>query len=399
MAVTDASNTRAVSIFITYLSTNFFLFQLTVASIGDFSRSPSRKSNRGVLLFNILQSVSLGVTWYYMSSFFGLSYRSWASDHGVPLPAIPDLKSLGQVGEALAAIRLGPWLKDVKLFRDAWETVVETPARTCWSLPIFFITMAWSVFIAKEGMILLCRDTAGSTNVTWFAAPRRGIKYAWAYMLLGQLVAISFAMNLFFQAVLLHPIQSTASSSVMTTKSKTRDQQDKSKASMADRKPPLWVPWSSIYWLILGLTFISTGMTCVSAGQEYFLLLLAVPHLLLLLPPVLHSLLPSKLGRIQPDSPTYNSYYDLKLAVTMVLGIAFEAVALYTALNGTLPATRHLHRHSNVHTYPGQQALELGTESPWQNLWGSLWDHPAVSSVGWDSILCTASFATWMLIS
>ena len=94
-------------------------------------------------------TVSLGVTWYYMLSFFSLSYRTWALQRDIGLPARPhDIDSLGQW---LKFVRLGAWLKDVQLFRDAWEVAMESHSRLLWSQPIFFITMTWAFFIGERG--------------------------------------------------------------------------------------------------------------------------------------------------------------------------------------------------------------------------------------------------------
>jgi hypothetical protein len=48
-------------------------------------------------------------------------------------------------------LALGRWLKDTKLFREAWEIAVEKSARYWWTQQIFFGTAAWSVFLGIEG--------------------------------------------------------------------------------------------------------------------------------------------------------------------------------------------------------------------------------------------------------
>lgn len=71
-----------------------------------------------------------------MVAFFIKSYSDWELSQG-----------LGVDG----AIRLGLWLKDVKLFEQAWGIVVEEPARWWWSQQIFLATCGWTVFLAAEG--------------------------------------------------------------------------------------------------------------------------------------------------------------------------------------------------------------------------------------------------------
>lgn len=149
-----SSNTRALLIFTGYITINISLAFLIARSIVNaYVRSPSsyRQSRRyaSILVFTNLALLSLSVTWYYMTSFFALSYQSWALTNNVTLPE----SSLFEMGPTLwfSQVHLGSWLKDVQLFREAWETVVETPGRRCWSLPIFFFTTGWSFYIAQEG--------------------------------------------------------------------------------------------------------------------------------------------------------------------------------------------------------------------------------------------------------
>jgi hypothetical protein len=84
-----------------------------------------------------------------MLSFFGLSYRTWALRHGISPPTQPH--NVKELRHWIQAIHLGAWLKDVKLFRDAWETATETYGRLFWSQPIFFITSLWAFFIGDQG--------------------------------------------------------------------------------------------------------------------------------------------------------------------------------------------------------------------------------------------------------
>ena len=109
-------------------------------------RTPKRAH---LVIFATLAVVSLAITWYYMLAFFTLSYQSWAHNNNVPLPARLDvlLASNNDVG----GLHLGAWLRDTKLFKEAWEIVIDGPARSWWSHQIFLITTIWSVFLGVEG--------------------------------------------------------------------------------------------------------------------------------------------------------------------------------------------------------------------------------------------------------
>ena len=75
-----------------------------------------------------------------MFIFFSHSYRQWCLKYGAGLAQSNDFDNL----------ELGRWLKDTKLFKEAWGSVVETPARVWWSQQIFFSAAGWSVFLERE---------------------------------------------------------------------------------------------------------------------------------------------------------------------------------------------------------------------------------------------------------
>lgn len=114
-------------------------------------RASSRK--KYVRIFASLGLLSLGVTWYYMFSFFWLSYRVWALQMGELVPE----HFWGDEGllKGTGGLALGRWLKDTELFRDAWEIAAEKSGRYWWSQQIFLGAAAWSVFLGMEGMYAL----------------------------------------------------------------------------------------------------------------------------------------------------------------------------------------------------------------------------------------------------
>lgn len=153
----DPKNLRAISIFASYLLTCCLLTGLIIRDLliqhrirqngRTLKALPPRPT--AAMVFATCAIGSLGVTWYYMLSFFSLSYRAWALQHSVQLPSIP--KTIQEIGNFVNAIHLGAWLKDVKLFKDAWEVAMETPGRLFWSSPIFFISTIWAIFVGDEG--------------------------------------------------------------------------------------------------------------------------------------------------------------------------------------------------------------------------------------------------------
>jgi hypothetical protein len=147
----DSNDLRAIAIFGGYLSTCGFLTGIIVKDlVTEHGKLKRRVSSTPIIVFAGCAAVSLGVTWYYMLSFFSLSYRAWALQHGISPPTQPH--HVKELRPWIQAIHLGAWLKDVQLFRDAWETAMESYGRLFWSQPIFFITSIWAFFIGDQGM-------------------------------------------------------------------------------------------------------------------------------------------------------------------------------------------------------------------------------------------------------
>ncbi|GAA5996107.1 hypothetical protein JCM5350_008298 [Sporobolomyces pararoseus] len=130
-----------------------------------------RKQTSSSLLFLSLSAVSLLATWSYMFLYFQWSFRQAASERGI-LPSDFSTRE---------------WLEDVSLFDEAWSYVCATASRFWWSEQLMYWTTGpLAMLMAVEGR-------------------RRGVKYLWVYMLIGQIVAISFAQSLFFAALALAP--------------------------------------------------------------------------------------------------------------------------------------------------------------------------------------------------
>lgn len=84
-------------------------------------------------------------------------------------------------------LQLVNWLNDVSWYQDGWEVVAEKSRRHWWGQQVDLAANAWGMFLAIEGR-------------------RRKIPHLWAFMLLSQLVSLSYAQNLFYVALLLTPV-------------------------------------------------------------------------------------------------------------------------------------------------------------------------------------------------
>ena len=154
----------------------------------------------------------------------------------------------------------------------------------------------------------------------------------WAFMALGQLVAISVAANLSFILVLL-----------------ARQQPEFSHANtkMANRGFGSHV--------VAVVSFACAALTRWSHGDHRFLIILLVPHITAFLPLT---------AWLKPDTSTY--YTVAFLATSLLAHTTWRAMA------------------------SGHTIADFGV---------ALYEYPAVSSAGWDVIMCWISFTAWALLN
>ncbi|GAC95039.1 hypothetical protein PHSY_002614 [Pseudozyma hubeiensis SY62] len=143
-------------------------------------------------IFAFLAILSLASTWYYMLSFLRHSYLAYLERchlTSYPLPPAPPPFDLARPALLVPALhlrilRISQWLASLSLFKEAWMEVIRDAPSWWWSSEICIITVgAWALFLRHEG-------------------ERLRIPHVWTVMALGQLVAISFAFNLFNLAVI-----------------------------------------------------------------------------------------------------------------------------------------------------------------------------------------------------
>ncbi|SAM86292.1 uncharacterized protein UBRO_08746 [Ustilago bromivora] len=142
---------------------------------------------RAKCILALLAMVSIGSTWYYMLAFLQHSYLAYLerchfTSYQLPPPPPPfSMKQLDQMIPALhlRVLRISQWLASLSLFKEAWMEVIKDNTSWWWSGEICIITVAaWALFLRRE-------------------AERIRMPHVWTVMALGQLVAISFAFNLF----------------------------------------------------------------------------------------------------------------------------------------------------------------------------------------------------------
>lgn len=174
------------------------------------------------------------------------------------------------------------------------------------------------------------------------------MKYIWAYMLLGQVVAISVASNLFYYALAV-----------------SRAPTPKSTAALSRPVVPPEL------WLSVLLSFAAIAYMPYTTSTS-FLPTLLVMHALLVIP-LLY--LPSQRTHSSWNIPLRSLYLTVA-----AMSLALHAAALNTALQ-SMPAA------------------ERTVQGVFQSVVDTLYYHPAQSSIGWDIVWTTGSFVVWTLHS
>lgn len=143
------SNVRPLSIFTGYMLLAAGLTAKSISVICSQQRASSRRNGpassaqrRAIVVFSVLASLSLATTWYHMFRYFEWSYDQWA---------IAQASGVGAGDITSTGLRLGEWLRDTSLFKQAWASTLETGPRAWWSLQIFGFCANWSVLLAAQG--------------------------------------------------------------------------------------------------------------------------------------------------------------------------------------------------------------------------------------------------------
>ncbi|TEB20283.1 hypothetical protein FA13DRAFT_1801065 [Coprinellus micaceus] len=363
----------ALGVFVSYFGLIGWLFSKVLASIQGLAsralqtvskaKGPSRKAKDGsrrggvsVQVFAALTLASFAHTWFYMFKYMAGSFQAYEL-------------SLSVNASSPFAVRLTSWLRDTSLFEEAWYAVCEGRLNWLWSEQ-------------------LCLFTAGVwTVMLWVEGTRHGIQHVWAYMVLGQVVAISVASNLFYLAVLSAP-RAAPSSSAPTSSSSTTSPRKPSRTTPASQtqqsksEEDIRVPPAVYVPVLLSLATVAASP---HTSPKTFLPNLLIMHALLVVP-----LLPRfTLAFPSPGSP--QSSWSISLSTLY-----------YTIFLLSIPIRyRTLFAASDVHPPRPLWAPELygGVLGWFERQWVVLFESPAQSSIGWDVVWTSVSFVVWVLVT
>ncbi|KIM40478.1 hypothetical protein M413DRAFT_445929 [Hebeloma cylindrosporum] len=319
----DVRHVFSLAVFGSYFLAIIVLFFLIISNLSSSSKTSSNGHLKPAL-FVVLTIGSLCHTWFYMFKYMEWSFNNYES-------------SLRATVSHDFISRVGSWLWNTSLFEEAWATVCRHPMNWWWSEQLCLFTAgAWTIFIAVEGK-------------------RYNIKHLWAYMLLGQIVAISVAANLFYLACLL--------AQPPTLK--------------ADRRSAKAGP---MLWLSVLLSLVTVAISPMTS-QQTFLPNLLVMHALLfapLLPRRATSTLSPKQGKTNEEAEEERFSIHVNYLYRFVQ-LASAAIHIRTALT----TVKYLQQGSF-----GSNIAEAA--------WKVLHSHPAQSSIGWDVVWTSISFAVWI---
>ncbi|BGO96455.1 hypothetical protein NBRC10513v2_003386 [Rhodotorula toruloides] len=296
---------------------------LTVAILPNFTSA--KRWNRAAVGFVVLAFVSLGVTWTYMFKYFVKSFEDSALRHGLPS----------------SAFTTQAWLSDVSLFQEAWHYVCDGAERWWWSQQLCMWTAGpLTLLLATEGF-------------------RFGVKRVWAFMLLGQVVAISTAQSLFFAAVILAALNNPEPTFA------TLDARTKFYRRIN-------------FGVLVGIVFGTASVMFVpnTMNTRAFLPNLLLMHVLILVP-----LLPPVAAIDKPGHPRLSR---LLLNFTLV-GLRFRVPNVIELLGTEQAFSLEVLRND----FPALLKAE----------WDVLRSHPAQSSISWDVIFATVSGLAYVVYS
>ncbi|KAJ7653248.1 hypothetical protein DFH06DRAFT_529755 [Mycena polygramma] len=219
------------------------------------------------------------------------------------------------------------WLLNTSLFEQAWASVCFGAVNWWWSQQLCLFTVGtWTIFLATEGR-------------------RHQVKLIWAYMVLGQLVAISVASNLFYLALVLAPPPPPP----------LRPSSQRAPAA-------LWIPV---------LISLATVAASPFTSDRSFLPNLLLMHSLIIVP----LLVSDNLFR-QDQKPSFTMRISSLYAVVFVAALIMHSRATSNAA--------------------GETAISVIQFA--KNAWSTLHSHPAQSSIGWDVVWTSISFCMWMAL-
>ncbi|KAL0930813.1 uncharacterized protein CTRU02_213548 [Colletotrichum truncatum] len=347
-------------------------------SYQDLPPSQSTRKRLGrrstlVPVFTGLALISLAVAGYWSFSYTKLSYRVWADQRGVQIPArfYGDSGVIPFRSKNATRVFLARWLTDTPVYLDALEIVAEKARRFWWGQQIELATVSWSLLLAVEGR-------------------RRRIPHLWAYLALAHLVNLSFAQNLFYLALLLTPTPA---------RTKNAGGQAWIFGRLHDRvfppKPAGWFPHPALFLASFCFTHVLIYWAPSTAGMANFASVAIFERILTFAPLIVPVVVPVSWGAVFSD---YHETYGVVIDLFRFLSTAsfvFHVKGTALGLSYNAPDA-HYHRHSRFFPFDKEsRSTWERTTTALGKVLGSASDHPVVAAVASDVLLSGVSQGLW----
>ncbi|KAG7088527.1 hypothetical protein E1B28_012510 [Marasmius oreades] len=279
-------------------------------------------------LFVFLAFCSFLHTFYYILVFYTASFTEYEARAGVFSP------DLGK--------RITVWLAQASLFEEARLKASARSVNWWWSEQICTYAIGpWTVFLFVEGQ-------------------RHQIRHLWAYMLLGQLVAVSVPANLFYLALVLSGREFKPGTF----------KRGPAMPSVTTKAPPL-------LWISILLSLVTVANSPYTDADTF------LPNLLLM-----HALIVVPFLFITSGSHgkgLSSGWFSIPYST---LHTILYAVILTLRVKTTLAAVRE-----------GSSGLYLFQNFSFMSfckaIIEALHSHPGQATIGWDVIWSTSSFVIW----
>lgn len=221
------------------------------------------------------------------------------------------------------------------------------------------------------------------TIMICYAAERRDIRRPWAYLLLGQVVAISFAQSIYLSILSVSSSNSQAARVVTQSTSSPR-------ALTSSKLPRGAVDRPSIFLITCVLTSLATvALTPTFLPTVYFLPNLLVMHALIMLPliPAVDAVFSAQRSTESPVTRRTTGlisfqqlYYLLAIFITVI----------------RIPTYALLIPSFSTNSFSSLNITLSSLQSFFVEHYATLFEHPAQSSIGLDVVFTTLSFILWI---
>ena len=235
------------------------------------------------------------------------------------------------------------WSVESTLFEDFGKAILASTVRKIWTLSALVATMSVCLFMGCEGIPTKHNriNNKPTTDIT-ITGQRRQVPRLWAFFCLCQVLPISFAQNLFYLAILRLP----------------------------QTEHRVAAPWLSAFSMML---VYNLSILVAHHGGTWLLPGIFMARITLF-SPLLLCRRPSDNTRLTNNASM----------IGLIEGGKMQGMLLKSYIYIYLPWCGHAFWRS---------------EFTMQGVLGALFEHPAVSSLGCDMILCALSFSIWTLTS